>query len=85
MCVCLSVLWLSDRRQTLSLNQSTDLVQIWYLGSSHKYLEPFFIFSLSLKLRVVHIRKFVMVFEFLKNGNNEIDQILWDYSTFETQ
>ena len=39
-CVCLSV-----RRRSQSLNQWTDLVQIRYLGSSCKYLEPFFFYT----------------------------------------
>ena len=46
------------RLLTQGLNQSTDLVQIRYLRSSSKYLEPLFlVFALTLKLRVVHIRK----------------------------
>ena len=56
-CLCLCVC-LCDRRRTQSLNQLTDLVQIRYIGSSCKYLEPFFlVFPLPLKLRVIHIRK----------------------------
>ena len=40
------------------LNQLMNLVENRYLGSSLKYLEPLFIvFTLTLKLRVVHIRK----------------------------
>ena len=51
-CLCPSV---ADRRD----NQSTDLVQIRYLGSPCKYLELFFflVFPLPLKLKVVHMRK----------------------------
>ena len=47
------------RLKTPGLNQLNDLVQIRYLGSSCKYLEPFFflVFPLALKLRVVHMRK----------------------------
>ena len=40
------------------LNQIINLVENRYLGSSRKYLETLFlIFTLTLKLRVVHIRK----------------------------
>ena len=47
---------------------------------------PLFLFlDLLLKLRVVHIRKNYKICIFSKNGSNEIDQILWVYSTFETQ
>ena len=46
-CLCVSV-----RRRSQSLNQSTDLVQIRYLGSSSKYLEPFFFgFPLTPKIK----------------------------------
>ena len=56
LCVCVSV-----RRRSQRLNQSTDLVQIRYLGSSSKYLKSFhFRPSLNIKgtlmFRVVHIR-----------------------------
>ena len=48
-CVCVRVcVCLSDRRRPQSLNQSTDLVQIRYVGSSCKYLEPFLVFLVPL-------------------------------------
>ena len=59
--------------RTRGLNQSTDLVQIRYLGSSCKYLELFLVFPLPLKLRVVHMRKKIKNFDFLKNGSNDFD------------
>ena len=49
-CVCLSVC-LFVRRRSQSLNQSTDLVQIRYLGSSCEYLQPFFQFSPTPKIK----------------------------------
>ena len=56
-CVCMSIC-LSVRRRSKSLNQSTDLVKIRYLGSSCKYLEPFFlVFPVTLKLRVVGLNQ----------------------------
>ena len=48
--VCLSVC-LCDRRRTQSLNQFTDLVQIRYIGSSCKYLESFFSFPPTPKIK----------------------------------
>ena len=46
------------------LSQVINLIQNRYLGSSRKYLEPsFLVFTLTLKLRVVHIKKFkILVF-----------------------
>ena len=50
-----------------------NLVQNRYIGSSRKYLEPLFLdFTLTLKLRVVHIRKKLKNY-FLKNGSNDLD------------
>ena len=50
------------------------------LNSIHRVLSQIllaqvFVFNLPLKLRVVHIKKFKKLY-FLKNGSNEIDQIL---------
>ena len=45
-CVCLSI-----RRRSYSLNQSTDLVQSRYVGSSCKNLEFFFSFSPTPKIK----------------------------------
>ena len=44
----------------------TNLVQIRYIGSSCKYLKPFFSSPLLLKLRVVHIRKKFKISTFSK-------------------
>ena len=44
-----------------------------------------FVFDLPFKLRVVHVRKKCKIFYFLKNGSNEIDQILWVYSTVHSK
>ena len=43
-----------------------------------------FVSDIPLKLRVGHTRK-ILIFYFLKNDSNDFDQILWVYSTFETQ
>ena len=49
---------LCDSRWTLRVNQSTDIVEIQYLGSSASIQGLLFlIFALPLKLMVVHIRK----------------------------
>ena len=49
------------------LNQIINLIQNRYLGSSRKYLEPIFLFfTLTLKLRVVHIRKHLKILIFSK-------------------
>ena len=49
------------------LNQLINLVQNRHLGSSCKYLEPIFpVFTLTLKLRVVHIRKKFKILIFSK-------------------
>ena len=81
LCVCVS-----DRRQLQSLNQSTDLVLIRYLGSSCKYLERFFFsFSPTPKIKGSSHEKKIKNNDFLKNGSNGFDYILWVYSTFETQ
>ena len=60
-CVC-------DRRQAQSLNQLIDLVQIRYLGSSCKYLEPLF----PPKVKGSSYKKVNV----LKNGSNDFDQIV---------
>ena len=53
--------------QKSTVKQSPDLVQILYLGSSRKYLEPSLLFfPLPLKLRVVHIRKKLKITNFSK-------------------
>ena len=70
--VCLSVC-LSDRRRSKSLNQSTDLDQIRYLGSSCKYLVPVFSFPLTPKIKDSSHEKKIKNFDFLKNGSNDID------------
>ena len=49
-CVCVCVCVYVCRR-TQSLNQLTDLIQIRHLGSSCKYLEPFFSFPPTLKIK----------------------------------
>ena len=56
-------------RRSQSLNQSTDLIQIRYIGSSCKYLESFFlVFPLPLKLREVHMRKKFKILIFSKTA-----------------
>ena len=79
-CVCLSV-----RRRSQSLNQSTDLVQIRYLESSYKYLEPFFSIAPTPKIKGSSHEKKIKNFDFLKNGSNGFYYILRIYSTFEAQ
>ena len=64
-CVCVSVC-LSVRRRSQSLNQSTDLVQILYLGSSCKYLEQFFSFSSTPKIKGSSHEKKLKIFIFSK-------------------
>ena len=65
-CVCVSVC-LSDRCRSQSLNQSTDLVQIRYLGFSCKYLEPFFSFPSTPKIKgSSHEKIFLKIFIFSK-------------------
>ena len=61
----------------------TDLVQNRYLGSSHKYLEPFFSFPSSPIIKGSSHKK--KNSDFLKNGINNFDQILLVYTTFDTQ
>ena len=69
MCVCVCVcVCLSVRRRSQSLNQSTDLVQIRYLGSSRKYLEPFFFsFPPTPKIKSSSNKKKNKNLDFLKN------------------
>ena len=79
-CVCVSVC-----RWSYNLSQSDDLVQIQYLGSSCKYLHPFFSFPPTPKMKGSSHDKKIKNFDFLKNGYNNFDYILWVYSTFEAQ
>ena len=51
------------------LNQSTDLVQVRYLGSSCKYLEPFFSFPPIPNIKGSSYEKKIKNFDFLKNGS----------------
>ena len=44
----------------------------------------FFVYDIPSKLRVVHIKKFLILI-FSKNGSNDFHQILWVYCTFEPQ
>ena len=54
----------------------TDLVQIRYLESSCKYLEPFFFFFFSFppnsKIKGSSHEKKIKNFDFLKNGSNDL-------------
>ena len=54
--------------RTRGLNQLTDLVQIWYLGFSCKYLEPFFSFPPDPKIKGSSHKKKIKNFDFLKNA-----------------
>ena len=70
MCVCVCVcvcVCLCVRRRAQSLNQSTDLVQIRYIGSSFKYLKPFF-FSPNPKIKDSSHEKEIKVLIFSKKA-----------------
>ena len=70
-CVCLSVfVCLCDRRRTYSQNQLTDLVQIRYIGSSCKYLEPFFSFPPYPKIKGSSNEKKFKISNFSKMAND---------------
>ena len=80
--------FLCDSRRTLPINQLTDIVGIRYLGSSVNIQDLLFLISpLSLKLMIVQIKKKKKNknSDFLKNGINNFDEILWVYTSFHTQ